>query len=408
MRFSPTLSIALFFILLFGTKAISAADWPQFRGPRGTGVSAEGNLPMRWTATENIRWKADLPGRGVSCPVVAGGRVYITACTGYRQRRLHVLSFDAASGKKLWERQLAATGSTTCHPTSSIAAETPATDGERVYALFASGDLVCFDKDGDLVWYRSLAGDYPSISNQVGMAASPVLWRDLLFLPLENAGDSFAAALDKHTGENRWRIKRPRGIYWVTPLVLEDGEDAHVVFQTDKEATAHDAKTGKKIWSYTANNPSPVASPIGGDGMIFISGDEFAALKRGTIGDTPPVVWKSSKLRPAYATPLYYQGFVYAITHAGILSCAHAASGKVVWQERLKKGNYWASPLAADGKIYAINDAGAASVAKAGNQSSILSVNEIGETILATPAIAGGAIFIRSDQHLTCIANKGS
>src|SRR5262245_13588662 len=160
-------------LLLCAGGALRSSDWPQFRGPGGSGVSADVNLPARWSATENIRWKADLPGRGVSCPVVASGRVYVTACTAYRERRLDVLCFEASAGKKLWDRELAATGSTTCHAKTSIAGPTPVTDGERVYALFATGDLACLDKNGDLIWYRSLAGDYPHITNQVGMAASP-------------------------------------------------------------------------------------------------------------------------------------------------------------------------------------------------------------------------------------------
>jgi outer membrane protein assembly factor BamB len=338
--------------------------------------------------------------------VVADGRVYVTACSGYRQRRLHVICFDAASGKKLWERQLAATGSTMCNSKTCMAGATPVADGEGVYALFASGDLACFDKDGDLRWYRSLAGDYPDITNQVGMAASPIVWKDLLFLPMENAGDSFAAALDKHTGRNRWRVERSRGINWVTPYMLMNGGRAEVVFQTDKDTTAYDPETGKQLWSYGTNGPSSIVSSCSGEGMVFIPGQDFVALRREPDGGPPSVVWKSSKLRPAYASPLYHHGLVYAITHAGILSCAEALTGKILWQERLKSGAYWASPVIGDGKIYAVNEEGVTSVLKAGRKTGALSTNSVGETILATPAIAGGAIFLRSDRCLICISNE--
>jgi len=395
-------------VFLCSSGGVRAGDWPQFRGPGGTGVSPEVNLPTNWSATENVRWKADLPGRGLSSPVVADGRVYITACTGYRERRLHVLCFDAASGKKLWERQLAATGSTTCNAKTSIAAATPVTDGERVYALFASGDLVCLDKSGDLIWYRSLAGDYPLITNQVGMAASPILWKELLFLPMENVGDSFAAALDKRTGQNRWKLERSRGINWVTPQILMNGDRAEVLFQTEKDTTAYEPETGKKIWSYGANNPSAVVSAFTGEDLIFVPGQDFVALRRGPNGGSPTSVWKSSKLRPVYASALHHQGFVYVLGHAGILTCAEAASGKVLWQERLKKGNYWASPIAADGRIYAVNEDGVTSVIKPGEHPTILSTNDIGANVLATPAIAGGAIYLRSDHCLFCIANNRS
>jgi hypothetical protein len=180
-------------LLLFPAGgAAGAGDWPQFRGPGGRGFADGAGAPTRWGPRENVRWKAELPGRGLSSPVVAGGRVYVTACTGALQDRLHVLCFDAASGKRLWHRQLHATGNTLCHPKTNMAAPTPAADDGHVYAAFATGDLACFDAAGNLLWYRALVRDYPRLTNQVGMAASPVLWRDLLLLPLETADASFA------------------------------------------------------------------------------------------------------------------------------------------------------------------------------------------------------------------------
>jgi outer membrane protein assembly factor BamB len=208
-----------------------AGDWPQWRGADGTGISSEANLPTRWTASEGIRWKIDLPGRGLSSPIISQGRVYLTACTGPTQERLHVLCFDATTGKRLWERQFWATGLTGCHPKTCMAAPTPATDGDRVYALFATNDLVCIDKDGTLVWYRSLARDYPNITNQVGMAASPVLWNDTLILSLETDAESCAIGIDKRSGENRWRIERDLGINWVTPHVVRRGGGAELLLQ---------------------------------------------------------------------------------------------------------------------------------------------------------------------------------
>src|SRR5262249_11890555 len=145
---------------------------------------------------------------------------------------------DAANGKKLWERQFTATGNTGCHPKTCMAAPTPTTDGRRVFALFATGDVAALDRDGDLLWYRSLATDYPPIANQVGMAASPVLHDGALIVPMDNAGDSFLLALDAATGKNRWKAKRERGLNWTTPLVLGRGAKAAVVFQSEEAVTA--------------------------------------------------------------------------------------------------------------------------------------------------------------------------
>ncbi|MGH7170892.1 MAG: PQQ-binding-like beta-propeller repeat protein, partial [Gemmataceae bacterium] len=256
-----------------------AGDWPQFRGRGGAAVSDEKNLPVKWSTTENVRWKAELPGRGVSSPVIAAGRVYVTAASAYRQRRLRVLCFDAVTGEKLWERQLAATGSTMCHPKTSMAAPTPVTDGKSIFALFATGDLAAFSRDGDLLWYRALARDYPDITNQVGMAASPVLAGETLLLPLENAGDSFALGVDAKTGRNRWKVPRRRDINWVTPLVTRFQGKTAALFQTSGEITAYDANNGEILWSYKGNHLGSIPSPALLDDLVIVAGNPSVALR---------------------------------------------------------------------------------------------------------------------------------
>jgi outer membrane protein assembly factor BamB len=409
---NPGAFLAIFLLSL----SVIAADWPQFRGPGGTGVSPETGLPVRWGPAKNIRWKAELPGRGVSSPVVAGGRVYVTACSGYQQRRLHLLCFDAACGTKQWERQFQATGNTLCHPKTCMAAPTPVSDGDRVYALFATGDLGCFDRDGNLLWYRSLVSDYHDITNQVGLAASPILWKDLLIVPMENVGESFAAGLDKLCGQNRWKVERPRDINWPTPLLLEHDGRSEVLFQAPQELAAYDPATGRKLWTYTGEGMTAVPSLVAAEGLIVLSGgvalrppdtasspQENRGEKRSQAG--PQVAWRSIKLRPAYASPLYYQGLLYAINNSGILlNGADIRTGRVIWQQRVK-GPFSASPVAGDKKIYLVNEDGLTTVVRPGKVPQILSTNALGEPMLATPAIANGAIYLRSDRHLFCIRN---
>jgi outer membrane protein assembly factor BamB len=412
-RYAPSVSAAL--TILFLVLPVFAEDWPQFRGPDGRGVSSETGLPVRWGPGENMRWKADLPGRGVSGPVVARGRVYVTACSGPLQERLHVLCFDAATGKKVWERQLWATGNTLCHAKTCMAGPTPVTDGERVYALFATGDLACFDAGGMLVWYRALCQDYPNVSNQVGMAASPILWNDVLIVPLESAGDSLAAGLDKLTGRNRWKVDRPRDISWGTPLLVTHGSGdraTDVIFASPKGLTAYDPATGRKRWSYRGPGLSSIPSAIAADGLVLLPSG--AALRpppnvppreEGGGEPAPEVVWKTAKLHPAYATPLSYRGRLYVINGAEILHCAELQTGKVLWRQRLK-GSFSASPVAGDGKLYLVNEEGLTFVVEPGDEPRIVSENALGEMILATPAIAGGALFLRSHGHLYCIGRK--
>jgi outer membrane protein assembly factor BamB len=381
---------------------VRADDSPQFRGPGGASVSKETNLPEKWSATENLRWKADLPGKGLSNPVIAGGRVYVTATGAYQQKREVVLCFDVRSGKKLWERQVWATGGTQSHPKTNMAAPTPITDGERVYALFATGDLVCYDRDGDLVWYRSLVGDYPTVGNNVGMAASPTIWNDVLLICMENVGESFATGINKHTGVNRWRIDRPRGINWVSPIVTKTGGQPEVLFQGPDGIDAHDVFTGKKKWSAPKIRALSYASLAASDGVVFAVSDKFTALRPAAGKNEPEIVWQSIKLRPGYCSPIAHEGLLYVVNGGGIVNCADAKTGDVLWTQRLD-GAFAASPLLADGKLYVVNEAGSTSVLKAGKEAKVLATNKIDDTFLATPVAADGAIFLRSDKALYCI-----
>jgi outer membrane protein assembly factor BamB len=390
------------FILL--AQLAYAGDWPQFRGRGGEAVSDEKNLPVKWSTTENVRWKAELPGRGVSSPVIADGRVYVTAASAYRERRLHLLCFDAATGEKKWERQIEATGSTMCHPKTSMAAPTPVTDGKSVYALFATGDLAAFSRDGDLLWYRALARDYPDISNQVGMAASPVLAGDTLLVPLENAGDSFAIGVDVKTGRNRWKVPRRRDVNWVTPIVTRFQGKTAALFQTSGEITAYDVSSGEMLWSYKSTNLGSVPSPAVLDDLVIVPGNPSSLALRLSEGGKPEVVWKSRKLAAAYASPVVYQGRIYAMTGIGV-ACLDAATGEEIWRERLGHG-FSASPVIADGKLYVAKEEGDTSVVQLGEKPKILANNALKEPLLATPAIANGAIYLRTDKHLYCIAAK--
>jgi outer membrane protein assembly factor BamB len=395
---------ALCFVLLAAPAL--ASDWTQFRGRGSAATSPETGLPVKWSATENIRWKADLPGRGLSCPVIAGGRIFATACSGYRETRLHVLCFDEATGAKLWERQFTATGPTMCHPATSMAAPTPVTDGKCVYALFACGDLAALDAAGNLLWYRSLNQDYGNLTNQLGLASSPVLAGNTLLLPMENAGHSYAAGLDVKTGLNKWKIDRQRGINWVTPIVLDVGGRVAVAFATDKEITAYDPDTGAVRWTHAAISPSATASPgPAEDGALLVPGKELSLLRPGPEGTTPDVLWKT-KVPDGYASPVAYRGRVYAVASVTV-NCLDGKTGEVLWKQRVKGKTFWASPIIADDKLYLVSEDGLTSVLKLGDKPEVLATNAIGETIMATPSIANGCVYLRSDQHLFCIgANK--
>jgi outer membrane protein assembly factor BamB len=398
----------LAWLLVLVAAPASAADWPQFRGPDGAGVSSDTGLPIKWSATENIRWKVDLPGRGLSSPAIASGKLFLTACSDYRQARLHVICLDEATGSRLWERQFAATGPTMCHPSISVAGPSPTTDGKNVYALFSTGDLVALDADGNLLWYRSLSRDYGNLTNQLGLAASPVLAGETLLLPLENTGNSLAAGVDVNTGRTKWKVNRERGTNWVTPIVLNVAGRVDAIFATSKEITAYDPDTGSVRWTHSGVGPSPTASPSPADGgVVIVPGRQLTAIRPNNRASVPDIVWKTAKVGDAYASPVAHQGRVYAMGSVTV-DCVDAANGQLVWKERVKGGQFWASPIVADGKLYVVSEDGFTTVIELGDKPRVLATNAIGDTIFATPSVANGCFYLRSDRHLYCIAGKSA
>ncbi len=386
-------------LLLLALAAQGEPDWPQFRGPGGRGVSGETGFPVEWGKERGVRWKVELPGRGLSSPVIAGGRLYATACSGPGQERLHVFSFDARTGRKVWERQFRATGSTQCNNKTCMAAPTPAADGGRVFALFATGDLAALDREGGLLWYRSLCGDYPTIGNNVGMAASPVLHGETLFVAMENVGDSFVAALDAGTGANRWREARGRKINWTTPLVVERAGGAQVLFQSPDELTAHDPATGRRLWRREAKLSS-IPSPVAADGLVFAPGGPSQALRPGE--DQVSRAWESDQLGSATASPSLYKGRIYTVNAAGIVTCADPKDGAVLWRARTP-GPHSASPVFAEDRMVLVNEKGMATVLALGAEPKTLAENAIEDAFFASPALWGGAIYLRSDRFLYCL-----
>ncbi len=392
-------------VALLGGGGASGGDWPQFRGPNAQGVADEGPLPTEWSRQRSIVWQAPLPGRGVSSPVVVGDRLYLTCSSGSRDDQLHVLAFDAHRGRLLWHRRLQATGPTACHPKTCMAAHTPVADQQGVYVLFASGDLAAFDPEGRLLWYRSLVGDYPTITNQVGMAASPVLAGDKLIVPMDNAGESFLAAIDRHYGTNVWKVSRPAVINWVTPVVRSAGDVTEILLAGPQGLNAYDAASGQQRWQFRGGGASVPQPLLEGDN-IYLPVNGISKFRLGPQGIHGEPLWQARSLQTGYPSPLLYRGRIYTVSHQGILACADARSGKELFRERLK-GTFYASPVAGDGKVYCLNDTGTCYVVDAATDGyELLAVNELGEETLATPAIAHRRLYIRTDKAVYAIGAR--
>ncbi|MFO0946899.1 MAG: PQQ-binding-like beta-propeller repeat protein [Planctomycetota bacterium] len=389
---------------LMSCKVTFAGNWTQFRGTDSSGVANTEKLPTKWSNKENIAWQQKLPGRGLSSPIVVGDKVYVTASSGPLQDRLHVLCFDAGSGKQIWERQFWSTGNTTCHPKTCIAAPTPASDGERIFAFFSTNDMACLDLDGNLLWYRGLTHDYPNASNSVGMSSSPVVVGDTVVVQVECQAESFAAGLDVKTGENRWRIPRPKNANWSSPIALRVGNDPDgapnaVLLQSSEDLRACDPKTGKPLWIHPTKCSSIPSCAKDGD-VLFVPAGGLTAFQLAGGDKEPTVVWKEQRLGASTASPLVYNGRVYTLNGAGVLNAADAKTGEIVWKLRLK-GPFSATPVVADGLLYFFNEEGLGQVVKPGDkEGEIIATSTLGEVILCTPAIANQSLFIRSDGHL--------
>jgi outer membrane protein assembly factor BamB len=402
MRSTPALcGAAIISLLLHCAGNVSASDWLQFRGNNEGMAAGEGPARLDHTA-----WTAPLPGRGISGPIVVGDRVYVTACTGHDESRLHVLALANNDGKLAWERQFWSTGRTQCHPKMSVASSNPVSDGQRIVALYSTNDLVCLDRDGKLLWFRGLTYEFPNATNSLGMASSPVIAGDTVVVQVETDDDAFAMGLDIDNGETRWKLDRPHKDNWTSPLVLRgaDREQDVVVLQSSRGLHGIQPKTGKLLWTYT-EGASTVASSAASDGVIFVPSNGVTALAGASPGAMPTKRWRMQQMSPGYASLAYRDGRVYSVTGAPVLIAADAKTGHVDWRLRLT-GTFYASPIAAGTRMYFFNDAGLGQVVSLGkDRGTIANQHDFKESILGTPALADKAIYVRSDQHLWKIAD---
>ena len=382
-------------ILVIGsTSGLVGADWLQFRGNHIDGVSTERIAPI---SLKTISWKATLPGRGLSGPIVIGDRVVVTSSTGYKQNRLHVLCFDAGSGKQLWHRQFWATGRTQSHPKMCGATPTPASDGERIFAFYSSNDVACLDLDGNLLWFRGLTHDYPNASNSLGMASSPIVVEDTLIVQVENEAESFATGLDVRTGIPRWKQNRPRHANWTTPTILPRPKHSPlVVLQSTTGLSAINPKTGRDVWRYNKSAASIPSSVISSSRIIYVPSGGLTALVSQQNG-SPRELWHQNRLSPSMASPLVVRDRVYVTNRAGVVTAADARTGKTLWRMRLK-GPFSGTPVSVGGRLYFFNEKGLGQAVKPeSSRGRLVETINLAETVLCTPAIANGALYIRSD-----------
>ncbi|MEZ5351799.1 MAG: PQQ-binding-like beta-propeller repeat protein [Bryobacteraceae bacterium] len=407
--------------------SLCAADWPQWRGPTGDGISPEPDAPLRWSQTANVAWKAPLPGLGSSTPIVLGDRVFVTSQTGDgpfegRSRdfdgattarrtgdgkvRFLVHAFDRRTGKALWEFSLDADGVLQpVHVKHNLASPSCVTDGERVYAWFGTGQLVALTLDGKLAWSRHLGREFGPFDVLWGHGSSAALYKDSLLLLCDHPPGAYLLSVDTRTGKDRWRKDRGKDRRsYTTPFVIRAGDHDELIINTNDGVEAVSPSTGEPLWKAGDANRVPVPSPVYHGGVLYLNrgytSSPFLALRPGG-----KIEWEIKTGAPYVSSLLYHDGLLYMANERGVVSVADAADGSTVWKDRFAS-LFSASPVAAGGRIYLTNEEGTTYVLAAGREKKVLAENQLGERTLASLAISRGQIFIRTDSHLYCIGKN--
>lgn len=383
---------------------LTSADWPAFRGD-GRNLT-ESTLPTDWSVEsgKNIAWKAELPGRGVSSPIVVAGRVIVTCSGGPEERELTVIAFDAETGKQRWRRDFEAKGNVTINELTAVAANTPATDGERIFALFSSNDLFALDLDGNDLWSKNLTADHEGLGNDFGMASSPVCVDDAVVVQCNGETAGFVAAYDARDGEVRWQQSRPNQASWTSPYVVEELVDGSrrpgVIVQSPKAIEALESDTGNSLWRVELECDAIASSTYAGT-RFYVPAKWLVGIDPTVVDPQDPLVWEGKRLKPTSASPVVRDGKIFAINRGGVFNCFDLAKDELAWTERLG-ASVWATPLSTPTHLYCFNAKGTAFVLDLKGE--IVAEIEMDDEILASPAVSGNAMFVRSHHRLWKIA----
>ena len=403
--------LAVALMVSLAAMNLSAANWPAWRGGDGDGLCTETNVPLRWSPTENIRWRTPLPEAGNSTPVVWNDHIFVTQNIGSRRS---LMCFGRARGDLLWTAGVEVTARERSWHENPYCSPSPVTDGQRVICWFGSGGVVAYDFAGQELWRLDLGRH----DHQYGYGSSPVLYGDLCFLNFGPGEHEFVVALDKHTGRELWRAVSPApgrndtlGT-WSTPLLTTFAGRPQLVVALRDYLAALDPKTGNELWRCTGLGPQAKTSPVAGEGVVILSGDVQSAelaVKLGGEGDVTAThrLWRRFPARPRVSTGLILGRHYYGVRATGIMDCLQLDTGEVVWEERLRgpggHGTCWSSPVLGAGRLYVMNQAGDTFVVQASPRYGILGVNSLGERANASVVISGGQVILRTHQALWCI-----
>jgi outer membrane protein assembly factor BamB len=432
---------------LAACAALSAQNWPQFRGPQGLGVADDQHPPLSWDLEtgRGVAWKTPVPGLGHSSPVIWGDLLFVTSAissdpnsvfepvlkgeqdfrSDKARHQWRVYALDRRTGKVVWDR-LAYEGIPAIprHPHNSYASATPATDGRHVVVMFGSEGIYCYDFKGDLVWKKALgvihAGKHNNPEYTWGTASSPVLYRGMVIVLCDSLEGGYVSALDVTSGREVWRTRRDANPSWSTPAIHEGADRAELVINAAPYIQGYDPATGKELWRLGPSTTNTAPTPIFGEGLIFVTNGynpikPIYAVVPGSRGDltlkndatrSDAVAWSNLRDGPYMATPLLYRGILYVVSARGVLTALEPRTGRQIYQQRIAAGGYSASPIAADGRIFVTSEEGDIFTIRAGRDFEILTRSTMNETVLATPALVANTLFVRTEHAVFALGGR--
>jgi len=417
-------------------ESVMLRDWPAWRGPLANGVAPEANPPIEWSETNNVRWKAELPGKGHSCPIVFSNRVFVTAAVPVGEKlppvfddapgahdsvpvtqrhQFTVMAFNRADGKMVWTKVAKeAFPHEGGHYTGSLASNSPVTDGELLIVSFGSRGLYCYDFNGKLIWQKDLGRMHTLHAH--GEGSSPVIYKDWVIVCWDTEADSFLYAFDKRTGKERWKTKRDEKTSWATPLIVEVQGKQQILTSATRRIRGNDLETGADIWQASGLAQNAVASPVAYQGVgIFGNSYDFQAMlavklagAKGDVTGTKQVLWKLNRSTPYVPSPLLYGDTLYFLRHnQNVLARLDPLTGE--FRDDLIRvegiGDFiFASPVGGGGRIYITGRDGVTVVLKHDRKNERLAVNKLEDSFSASAAVAGRELFLRGERFLYNLA----
>jgi outer membrane protein assembly factor BamB len=398
-----------------------AGDWPAFRGPYGNGISTEKNVPLKWSKTENIKWKAALPAPGNGSPIVSKGKVFVTVATDAGKKR-SLLCFDRKTGEKLWATHVSFDGDEPTHGTNPHGSSTPVADGERIVVWHSSAGLYCYDYDGNKRWNRDLG----AFRHVWGYGQSPVVFEDNVILNCGPGERTFVIAVDRKSGETVWQTDEAGGASglesepgkraawigsWSTPMLVQVEGKPQILVSFPHHVNAYDPKTGKIIWTCDGLGDLVYTSPVIGDGVAVAMGGFHGpaiGFKLGGSGNVTETnrLWHAKARNPQRigSGVIIGKHLFMANASESLGQCLVVETGEELWRERMPGGDNWGSMIFVDGRLYVTNQSGSTNViAPNPTKLELLATNELGDRSNSTPAFSDGQIFLRTLQNLWCI-----